>query len=79
MRSLGLALVAVGLLTLGAVAAEPSCQRELVSCKATNAASVNPYLLLDIGQEELANRFPAMEQRELDLLWFKVSHIRSQR
>jgi hypothetical protein len=79
MRKLGLALVAVGLSTLGAVAAEPSCEREMVACMETNAASVNPYLLLNIGQEELADRFPAMEQRELDLLWFKISDIRSQR
>lgn len=60
---------------------EPVCKtlQDGASCTAQYAATINPYRLLNIERSELIDRFPALSERERDLLWFKISDIKSQR
>lgn len=46
---------------------------------ATQANGINPYDLLDLNQQQLAQRFPNMPQRELEKLMFRIADINSMR
>lgn len=41
------------------------------------ASQINPYLLLDQSRDQLAERYPDLEGRELDLLAFRIADINS--
>lgn len=66
---------AVPLLEPGATA--PSIQ--IAPKTATKANSVNPYELLDLTPEQLAERFPNMPKGELEKLMFRIADIISMR
>jgi hypothetical protein len=66
---------AVPLLEPGATA--PSVQ--IAPKTATKANSVNPYELLDLTLEQLAERFPNMPKGELEKLMFRIADIISMR
>ncbi|WP_160300094.1 hypothetical protein [Devosia limi] len=46
---------------------------------ATQANGINPYDLLELNQQQLAQRFPNMPQRELEKLMFRIADINSMR
>ncbi|MBU1336385.1 MAG: hypothetical protein KJ944_04880 [Alphaproteobacteria bacterium] len=45
----------------------------------TQASVINPYELLDLTPEQLAERFPNLPAAELDKLVFKIADINSMR
>ncbi|KKB86779.1 hypothetical protein VW29_00520 [Devosia limi DSM 17137] len=46
---------------------------------ARQANGINPYELLELNQDQLAQRFPDMSQREREKLMFRIADINSMR
>lgn len=77
MRALVLAAV-VAIAMCGVSMAADTAEAVPVSM-ATQANGINPYDLLDLNQQQLAQRFPNMPQRELEKLMFRIADINSMR
>lgn len=77
MRALVLAAVVATAMCGACMAADTAA--EVAVNTATQANGINPYDLLDLNQQQLAQRFPDMPQRELEKLMFRIADINSMR
>lgn len=77
----GLVLAAILVVTIGGVgvAADQAAPVIMDHSGPTQASVINPYELLDLTPEQLAERFPNLPAAELDKLVFKIADINSMR
>ena len=80
-RMRGLVLVAILAVTMGGVGVAADLVAPIVTNNSgpTQASLINPYDLLDLTPEQLAERFPNLPASELDKLVFKIADINSMR
>lgn len=78
MRALNLALSLVVAFCVASYAADLAVgEISNGTNEAQRANTINPYELLSLTREELAQRFPRLSEAELDLLVFKIADINS--
>lgn len=78
MRALTLALSLVAAICVASYATDLAVgEISNGATEAQRANTINPYELLSLTREELAQRFPRLSEVELDLLVFKIADINS--